>query len=629
MKSTDDVRTAIAALRAALKIEMVEDKKRFEQLIVRKPLTQRVAEGLSWFPIQTVKTGFMVGDKVYVVIENTQQAPHQFRPGNIVALFTTHPAYEGATAQGVVNFVDGRRMKIVLYARDWPEWLEVGQIGVDMVFDDRTYREMDESLVALSKATNNRLAELRNIVYGLDKPQPPRPKLGIKAAGLNPSQNNALQHALGTEDFCIIHGPPGTGKTTTMVEIINELTQRGDSVLVSTPSNAAADLLTELLHNRGMRVVRMGNVSRVNESLLKLTLDGLVHDHPDYRQLGKLKKEAADLRRRAEKRHGRDKKDFISEARDMEGWAHELERRLIDQVVNEAQVVICTLTGAGLNLLAGRTYDTVIIDEASQAIEPASWIPISKGRRIILAGDHCQLPPTVKSKEAEKAGLSKTLLDKLLDLQSDKCLLNIQYRMHQAIMGFSNRLFYNRLLKTADVVLQRNPLPIAQPPVQFIDTAGCGFDEKTNAENLSRYNPEEFFIIREHLYQIIEQITDNPPSIAILSPYREQVLYIEQALRHDTRLNTWSVATASIDGFQGREADIIYLSLVRCNNKSELGFLTDTRRLNVALTRARQHLFIVGDSATIGSHPIYADLLEYCADLPDGYQTAWLWMQPN
>ncbi|MBL7796848.1 MAG: AAA family ATPase [Saprospiraceae bacterium] len=524
----------------------------------------------------------------------------------------------------------------------------------------------------------------------------------------------------------MIHGPPGTGKTTTLVAAIRLLCQRENTVLVTAPSNTAADLLTERLADSGLNVVRVGNISRVDDKVLEHTLDAILANHPESKNIKKVKIQAAEYRRQARRykrsfghEERREREHLKSQARELEAWANDLEDRLVDQVLTSANAITCTLVGAAHPLLDKRKFRTCIIDEAAQALEPACWIPIAKCSRVVLAGDPFQLPPTVKSLDAARAGLSVTLIERCIELLSDRVnLLTVQYRMHQAIMDFSNRYFYGGALVAHESVAGRvlhptpNPSPGGEgglpsvpadysgtvnfqtsqleelpatrdvtplPPgggvgggvVTFIDTAGCGFDERLQESSgslhraLSRYNPEEALLVREHLLQLLHQLSGEQamaphnegsspheialPSIGILSPYREQVTYLEQIFQEDphfahllkTRNQKPAFAKASadkpsnpepvltintIDGFQGQERDVIYISLVRSNTKHEIGFLQDYRRMNVAMTRARMALIVVGDSATIGSNKFYQAFLDYCAERGE-YKTGWEFMQ--
>jgi ATP-dependent RNA/DNA helicase IGHMBP2 len=628
-------------LQELLKKEKQADLDYFKTVIQNKPLAQRCAEGFSWYPLSIKASGFMYGERAFVTVEHSGKPddPHQFRSGNIVNLFTKQTDVYKPEMSGTIHFIAKNSMRIILNSKDLPDWLSGGSIGVDLLFDDRTYIEMERAVEKVINAKGDRLAELRDIFLGI-KPQYPNRELTDNTLWniekLNASQNKAVQQIAQTPDIAIIHGPPGTGKTTTIVAAVKKLTQTENTVLVAAPSNTAADLLTERLAAEGLQVVRIGNISRVDESIIKHTLENQLSTHHEAKNIKKIKIKAAELRRqaRAYKRRfdfeAKSKREQLKqEAREMSAWANEMEQRLIDQLLDEAHVITCTLMGASHSVLDGRKFRTVVIDEAAQALEPATWIPILKASRVILAGDPFQLPPTVKSMEAQREGLSVTLIEKAIQRISNVNLLNVQYRMNQAIMQFSNKWFYDGQLSAHPSVLSRE-LPNFQDEkaVVFIDTAGCGFDEKQHTENLSRYNPEEFYVLREHLYQFLDLFPYEKPSIGIISPYREQVVTMENLIEEDPMLKDLDITVSTIDGFQGQERDVIYISLVRSNEKNEIGFLSDYRRMNVAMTRARMKLVVVGDSGTIGENKFYKAFLDY-ADSEGTYNSAWAFMNPS
>ncbi|MBK9338377.1 MAG: IGHMBP2 family helicase [Lewinellaceae bacterium] len=491
--------------------------------------------------------------------------------------------------------------------------------------------------------------------------------------GLNASQQTAVHGIVENHDITVVHGPPGTGKTTTLVAAIQLLCTRENTVLVAAPSNTAADLLTERLAGSGLNVVRIGNISRVDDNVLEHTLDAILARHPESKNIKKVKIQAAEYRRQARRykrsfnaEDRREREHLKTQARELESWANTLEDRLVDQVLTAAQAITCTLVGAAHPLLDKRKFRTCVIDEAAQALEPACWIPIVKCSRVVLAGDPFQLPPTVKSLDAARAGLSTTLIERCIEMLPDRVsLLTVQYRMHQAIMDFSNQYFYGGALAAHASVAGRVLSPEGAA-VTFIDTAGCGFEERLQQSSgslhraLSRFNPEEALIVREHLLQLLHQCSGEQPfmssnegnsphevalpSIGILSPYREQVTYLEQVFQEDPAfshlLNTrnqkpsnekpsnqeTTLTINTIDGFQGQERDVIYISLVRSNPKHEIGFLQDYRRMNVAMTRARMVLVVIGDSATIGNNKFYQAFLDYCA-ARGAYRTAWEFMR--
>lgn len=619
-----------------LHLEKQEDYAAYQKEIENQPLSERREQGSTWLPVKVVKSGFAIGERAFVIVERTNMLnkPHQFRAGMPVRFYTLYADAYKPEIQGVINFAESNRMKIVLSSKELPEWINLDQIGVDLLFDGRTYVEMERALKIVTEANNNRLAELRDVLLGKLPPKKDDFRSIPDLPMLNPSQQEAVRQVIASNDVAVIHGPPGTGKTTTLVQAVRLLAQSENNILVTAPSNTAADLLTERLAAENLRVVRIGHISRVDDLIIKHTLEAQLAAHPESKHIKKVKIEAAEARRQARKfkrrfdgEARREREHLKQQARELAAWANQLEDRLLDQILDGAQVIISTLVGVTHKALDKRIFRTVFIDEAAQALEPATWIPVTKASRVVLAGDPFQLPPTVKSFEAQRGGLSVTLIEKCLGRLPNLHLLTVQYRMHQAIMNFSNRQFYNGILTAHDSVEWHSLEGLEHPPVIFIDTAGCGFEEKINKEAQSRYNPEEFMILCEHLYQLCDQLDkENFPGIALISPYREQVLHMRTALDEDSKLQNLPVQVNTIDGFQGQERDVIYISLVRSNNKAEIGFLNDYRRMNVAMTRARKLLVVVGDSGTIGANPFYADFLNY-VEKEGAYLSAWEYMR--
>jgi superfamily I DNA and/or RNA helicase len=551
-----------------------------------------------------------------------------------VRFYTQQAGVHNPERNGVIYYVDKDKMRIILNTRDLPDWMGFGQLAVDILFDERTYLEMEKAMQRVISAPKGRLQELRAVFLGLKQPQFLPIEHPINLIELNPSQNQAVNQILAAQDVAVIHGPPGTGKTTTLVQAIKLLAEREKTVLVTAPSNTAVDLLSEKLAEQDLRVVRIGNISRVDESILRHTLEYQISQHPESKNIKKVKVQAAECRRQANRLRSKrgyeayeERKRMEQEAAELSSWVNSLEQRLIDMILDDAQVIACTLVGAAHPVLDQRKFRTAIVDEAAQALEPATWIPITKASKIVLTGDPFQLPPTVKSNEAAKKGFNITMIEKCLKRIQQVNLLNIQYRMNEVIMGFSNRQFYNNELMAAPGVKERRLDIDMNAPVIFIDTAGCGFDEKVHHAYQSKYNPEEFQVLREHLYLIAEAFLEKePPSIAIISPYREQALHIEEELKEDPNVSKLDLSINTIDGFQGQEKDLVFISLVRSNTKGEIGFLTDYRRMNVAMTRARKQLIIVGDSATIGNNKFYGEFLDYCEKHGE-YRSAWEYMK--
>lgn len=649
---TDSQKSELAHLRALVLLERKEERRLHLEVIQAMPLTKRVSKGYSWYPLQATETGYGIGGRPVVTVTREGEQAHQFRAGTSVNLFTTQPGQHAPQRSGVIKYIKKNRMQIILGGEDLPGWLNNGGVGVDLMFDERTYVEMDRTLQTLEDAKGNRTAELRDVIMAARDAEY-RPVDDDKVAHLghlNDSQRQAVSQVLGAQHLALIHGPPGTGKTTTLVAAVGELVKTEGRVLFCTPSNSAADLVTLRLAALGINVVRTGNISRVEDDVMRHTLDMQIADHPDTAQVKKLRREAADIRKKARKSRGRDKGLLFRDAGKLQGWARQLEDRTLDHVLDTADVVVCTLVGAAAAILSRHTFQTCVIDEAAQALEPATWIPILKANRVVLAGDPFQLPPTVKSREAEKKGFNITLLEKTLDLSVNTrrdestgksaeerpqdaafwhSLLEVQYRMNRPIMGYSNDYFYGGKLTASPLVADRTlpGIPLSES-VAFVDTAGTGFEEKLHPRFKSRYNDGELDILIEHLLELRSNIPpeDPLPSVAIITPYREQVVRAEDRIEAEGRLNDFNITINTVDGFQGRERDVVYLSLVRSNAKAEIGFLADYRRMNVALTRARKFLIVIGDSATVGNDPFFGGFLKYVEE-NGRYQTAWEYLQ--
>lgn len=628
---TDSQKAYLTHQRHLVQLERDEERRLHLEVIQAMPLVKRVAKGYSWYPLQVTDTGYGIGGRPTVTVTREGEESHQFRSGTSVNLFTTQPMANGPQRAGVIHYVKKNTMKIVLGGEDLPDWLNSGGVGVDLMFDERTYVEMDRALQILETVEGGRIAELRDVIMGTRRAEhrPIKDEDVAHLGHLNDSQRRAVAHILGADHLGLIHGPPGTGKTTTLVAAVGELVKTEGRVLFCTPSNSAADLVTLRLAEMGLNVVRTGNISRVEEDVMQHTLDLQIADHPDTAQVKKLRKEAAEMRKKAGKANGRDKGLLFRDAGRLSGWANQLEDRTLDHVLDTAEVIVCTLVGAATSLLNNHEFKTCIIDEAAQALEPATWIPILKANRVVLAGDPYQLPPTVKCKEAEKKGFTETLLEKSLLLHDQGVLLEVQYRMNRPIMGYSNQYFYDNRLRAADLVAERTlpGIPLAESVV-FIDTAGTGFEEKLHPRFKSRYNDGELDILIEHLLDLHGAVPpeDPLPTVAVITPYREQVVRAEDRLEAEKRFAAFNLTINTVDGFQGRERDVVYLSLVRSNEKAEIGFLADYRRMNVAITRAKKYLIVIGDSATIGNDKFFAGFLQY-VEKHGLYQTAWEYMR--
>lgn len=620
-----------------LRMEKEEDRKSYEKLSETMSVQERRANGLAWYPIAIRDTEMSRADYLTVEVERTsnQDLIHQFRFGMSAAIFSNHDP-KNDRVEGIVSYQSGDRMKITLRTDELPEWSRDGKLGVDVVFDENSYREMENALKAadaLVEKSNE--GHLVKILTGERKPHFLIGKHVYPYPGLNTVQQEAVTKILAADDLAIVHGPPGTGKTTTLVQaIIAMIKEDGQQVLVAAPSNTAVDLLSEKLSMAGLEVIRVGNPARVSERLMSLTLDSKVSAHPGMKEIKRLKKRAAEFRdlahkykRNFGKEEREQRKALFAEARNISKEIEQTEQYITDQLISKAQVITATLVGANHYSVRQLKYNTVVIDEAGQALEPSCWIPVLKGSKLVLAGDHLQLPPTVKSQEAARQGLSVTLLEKCVALHPESVvLLEEQYRMNEQIMGYSSSVFYEGKLKAHPSVAHR-VLDQDDAPLLFIDTAGCGFEEKWEGTSIS--NPEEAAFLLTHLSGLVSRIheTNNPenfPSIAVVSPYKHQVEVLKElaaaspALKdHDGR-----ISVNTIDSFQGQERDVVYISMTRSNTENIIGFLSDIRRMNVAMTRAKKKLVVIGDSATLSVLPFYAGFISYAQEL-DAYRSAW------
>jgi superfamily I DNA and/or RNA helicase len=491
---------------------------------------------------------------------------------------------------------------------------------------------MEKAVKTVMNAKNCRLAELANIIYGYTPLEKPKSEEYYHNETLNDSQNDAVNAIILATDLTLVHGPPGTGKTTTLVSAIHEMVKRGEQILVCTPSNAAADHIAVQLGLKDINVVRIGNVARVSNELLKYTVEGLIENHSRQKELVDYRWRALEYRRLASKYkrnfgfEERKQRDLLyKEARELSKEARALEDYMVSDILRMAQVVVTTLVGVESRYLEGLTFKTVIIDEAAQALEPAAWIPICRADKVIMAGDPFQLPPTIKSNEAIKGGLNITLMERCMKTQPLAAqLLNVQYRMNKDIMEFSNLKFYDGKLIAHPTVASRklNITGINTSSIEFVDTAGCGFEEVQDRETLSLYNDGEIKVLMQHLLDwehILE--LERPPSIAIISPYRQQVKKMEEVVKQKGESYN-AIKINTVDAFQGQEKDIVYISLVRSNNNGDIGFLKDYRRMNVAMTRAKKKLVIIGDSATLSNDKFYIDFLEF-VEKGGFYKSAW------
>ena len=619
-----------------LKVEREEDRNQYIKLTENSSITDRRANGLTWYPIAIRGSELGRGDYLTVEVERTthQDISHKLRFGMPAVLFSNHdPKVD--RVEGTISHLHRDRLKITLRTDELPNWSRDGKLGIDLLFDDNSYDEMQEAVKQATALVNKKEGHLVNILIGNTKPVFNDYLQTISDLKLNESQLSAVVKILGANELAIVHGPPGTGKTTTLVAAIQALVKReGRQILVCAPSNTAVDLLSEKLSTEGLNVLRVGNPARVNEKLLSLTLDSKMADHSLMKDAKNLKKQAQEYKNMAHKykrNFGKDERDqrklLFDEAHKILKDVENTEQYIIDDVVAKAQVITATLVGSNHYTISKLRFNTVVIDEAGQALEPACWIPILKAQKLILAGDHFQLSPTIKSPEAAKNGLSTTLLEKCVALHPESVtLLEEQYRMNEQIMGYSSGVFYKGQLKAHPTVAQ-HLLFKDDVPLLFIDTAGCGFDEKL--DGTSTTNPEEAAFLIRHFISLVAELkahysTTNFPSTGIISPYKQQVATIKELMEHAPELHPIQhhISINTVDSFQGQERDIVYMSMTRSNAKGEIGFLSDIRRMNVAMTRARKKLVVIGDSATLANSPFYRDFITYSQNL-NAYKSAW------
>lgn len=600
---------------ALLKKEKAADYAQYQERMMNTSIKDRVKNGVTWYPIIILKDFISTGERITLEIERTQERDqkHAFQVGGVVSLFSGTESKD-KLLNGVVSYLKDSTMQVVLNQSYLPDWVEEDKLGVNLLFDDGTYREMNHALHQVMNAGNDRLAEIRNIFYGA-KPAQFNSGHAYELPTLNQVQNLAFERIVHAEDVAFVHGPPGTGKTTTFIKCIKETVRQEKQVLVCAPSNAAVDLLVERLIGDGMNVLRLGHPARLTPEVVENSLDVRISKHPEFSRLREMRKKSEEYRSLAGKykrqfgnSEKRQRDMLYKEARALKNESRHLEEYISENLVDHAEVIACTLTGSGHSLIRDRLFKTVFIDESSQAMEAAAWIPIIRANRVIMAGDHYQLPPTIKSHEAAKEGLEYTLFARGLASQPQGVImLETQYRMAPAIMGFSSASFYQNQLKADASILARTSR--FAHAVRFVDTAGAGYEEKVKEETLSTYNEDEAqLLIHLMLQDDLEGL-----SVGVIAPYKAQVEVLSKLINQSKALASYreEITVNSVDAFQGQERDVIYISLVRSNAQGEIGFLKEYRRLNVAMTRAKERLVMVGDSATLGGDAFFNRLFDY------------------
>lgn len=641
---------ALLQQRTLLQLEYYTEKEAFRKLTEQMGMQRKVKRGDAWFPLQVGKSFYNSLNQTAIEVFRTsdQDIEHNFEFGRPVMFFRSEGSEELKyfSFTGTVSYVDGDRM--VITVPDSAPLLELQQstdpIGVQLSFDETSYKLMFEALDRVMKAKNNRLAYLRDLFYSHQKAgrfsfEP------MKFPWLNPTQERAVNEVLWAKDVAIVHGPPGTGKTTTLVEAINETLMRESQVLVCAQSNMAVDWISEKLVDRGINVLRIGNPTRVNDKMLGFTYERRFESHPDYPQLWAIRKAIRELRKNRKK----GSENYHQKIERLKSRAAEIELRINAELFGEARVIACTLVGSAHHLLEGMKFGTLFIDEAAQALEAACWIPMRRASRVILAGDHCQLPPTVKSIAALRAGLGKTLMERIAENKPEVVtLLKIQYRMNDEIMRFSSDWFYGGKVESAPQIKYRSVLDYDHP-ITWIDTSNeenqitiegedapedsastassvsaanqnsdLNFKEQFVGESFGRINKAEaeltLLTLAEYFTKIGKQrVLEERIDVGIISPYRAQVQYLKKLIKKYEFFKPYRrlISVNTVDGFQGQERDVILISLVRSNDEGQIGFLKDLRRMNVAMTRARMKLIILGNKDTMTKHPFYKKLWEY------------------
>ena len=606
--------------RILLEMEHAAEREAFKKLTETMGLQRKVKRGDAWFPITTGKAFYnSLNQYVIEVFRNADEdTDHNFEYGKPLMFFSINgdkPHYYNISAN--VSYVDGNRMLVVLPSADSAASLmQVEGLGVQLSFDETSYRAMFDALDRVIKAKNGRLAYLRDL-FASKVPAATFSFSDISLPWLNATQQHAVNEVLRAKDVAIVHGPPGTGKTTTLVEAINETLARESQVLVCAQSNMAVDWISEQLVDRGINVLRIGNPTRVNDKMLGFTYERRFEAHPDYSQLWAIRKAIRELRMQ---RKGRTE-NWHQKMDRLRSRATELEISINADLFGQARVIASTLVGASNKILDGQHYSTLFIDEAAQALEPACWIAIRRANRVILAGDHCQLPPTVKSIAVLKAGLGKTLMERIVDSKPEVVtLLDTQYRMNEEIMRFSSSWFYDGKVKADPITAHRGILDY-DTPIEWVDDV-ANDDETVGetfvGETFGRINKVEARQVMELLQAYFEKIgkqriIDESIDVGIISPYRAQVQYLRHLIKKEAFFKPFRhlLSVNTVDGFQGQERDVIIVSLVRSNNDGQIGFLRDLRRMNVAMTRARSKLIIIGDHETLAHHEFYKKLYEY------------------
>ena len=611
---------------AMLQKEYEYEKELYRQQTREAGIPKRIQQGVCWFPVKLGADRYNSLNQLTVEVTRTEteETEHSFEYGRPVCFFriSADRQIRYFNFSAVISYVQDNKMVVVLPGPQvLPELVVTGELGVQLYFDDTSYKTMFAALREVAEAKGNRTARLREVLLG-KAPALRRETGPVRFPWLNASQEKAVNQVLCAKEVAVVHGPPGTGKTTTLVEAVYETLHRENQVTVSAQSNTAVDWIAEKLVDRGIPVLRIGNPTRVNDKMLAFTYERRFEAHSDYPELWQIRKTIREMTGRLRKSGREDRERLHNQLTKLRVRATGLEIRIDTELFTEARVIACTLVGAASRVLERKRFSSLFIDEAAQAIEAACWIAISRADRVILAGDHCQLPPTIKCIEAARGGLGRTLLEKVvLHKPETVSLLKIQYRMHEDIMRFPSRWFYHDELEAAPEVKYRGILDF-DTPVSWIDTSELDLQEKAVAEGTGRLNTGEAELLVRELKNYMERIgirriLEDHIDFGVISPYRAQVHYLRHLLKKEPFFRPCRrlITVHTVDGFQGQERDVIMISLVRANEKGQIGFLRDLRRMNVAITRARMKLLILGEAVTLTRHPFYRELYEYIGGL--------------
>lgn len=615
----------LALQKQLLELEYTYEREQFQRQTENMGVTKKVRRGLCWFPLHLGNSYYNSQDSLVLEIYQTegQDIEHQFEPGKPVCFFSEDASHMITYMNfiGQVSYVEGNRMIVCMPGSGAISQVRsADRIGVQLYLDEYTYRLMFEALDRVISAKEGRLALLRDIIYA-HSPLHTRKITPLVMPWLNATQQNAVNNVMACKEIAILHGPPGTGKTTTMVEAIYETLKRETQVMVCAQSNMAVDWIAQKLSERGINVLRIGNPIRVTDQMLADTYERRYEAHPLYSQLWAIRRTIRQLYDSAQgNRENRHQK--ISRLRDK---AAEIDFQIRESLFSEARVIACTLTGSASPILLGKRFSSLFIDEAAQAFQAACWVAMQRADRIILAGDHCQLPPTIKSTEAQKGGLDRTLMQVIAEAHPEAVsLLGVQYRMTDSIMQFPNQEFYEGKLESDPSVRYRGILDW-DTAIEWIDTPQEEeYTEQVSGDGQSRQNPLEARLALETLKKYFERIgrhriLDERLDVGIISPYKGQVRLLKQLIRQDPWWKPFRnlISINTVDGFQGQERDIILISMVRSNSDGQVGFLRDLRRMNVAITRARMKLILIGNKQTLCKHPFYKRLWNYVEKLSE------------